>query len=185
MQAVAQQGDYCELWNRSPFALQSSPAACTAGAHEGRAQCAKQAVVSPMKQGVPQASLRAQWNDHAELRGAGDRNTPRRKIPFSRAKIASLQFPRPKIHRILAETGRGGSGCEKTFGFFTATLFLSPKGGRLAAWKRFGRFCVRQAAISTGSHAALGTFWGALAKKMVDQSGAACDNRAAEPGGRL
>ncbi len=27
------------------------------GAHEGRAQCAKQAEVSPMKQGVPQASL--------------------------------------------------------------------------------------------------------------------------------
>ena len=60
-----------------------------------------------MKQGVPQASLRAQWNDHAELRGAGDRNTPRRKIPFSRAKIASLQFPRPEIRRILAETGGG------------------------------------------------------------------------------
>ena len=110
------------------------------GAHEGRAQCAKQAVVSPMKQGVPQASLRASeaakrleprghgakrspqgrntaqalaqggakvWDDHAELRGAWTRNTPRRKIPFSRAKIVSLQFPRPKIRRILAETGRG------------------------------------------------------------------------------
>ena len=68
-QALAQrgakmQGDYCELWNRSPFALQSSPAACTAGT--GRFL--------------------------------------RRKIPFSRAKIASLQFPRPKIRRILAET---------------------------------------------------------------------------------
>ena len=35
---------------------------------------------------------------------------PRRKIPFSRAKIVSLQFPRPEIHRILAETGEGGSG---------------------------------------------------------------------------
>src|SRR5699024_237584 len=53
-----------------PFAFQSSPAACTAGA--GRFL--------------------------------------RRKIPFSRAKIASLQFPRPEIRRILAETGRGGSG---------------------------------------------------------------------------
>ena len=52
---------------QSPFALQSSPAACTAGA--GRFL--------------------------------------RRKIPFSRAKIVSLQFPRPKIRRILAETGRG------------------------------------------------------------------------------
>ena len=93
-----------------------------------------------MKQGVPQASLRASeaakrleprghgakrspqgrntaqalaqggakvWDDHAELRGAWAHNTPRRKIPFSRAKIASLQFPRPKIRRILAETGRG------------------------------------------------------------------------------
>ncbi len=55
---------------QSPFALQSSPAACTAGA--GRFL--------------------------------------RRKIPFSRAKIASLQFPRPEIRRILAETGEGGSG---------------------------------------------------------------------------
>ena len=105
LQAVAQQGDYCELWNRSPLALKSSPAACTAGtgrflrrkipfskakiaslqfprpkirrilaetggAHEGRRQWRKQAVVSPMKQGVPQASLRAQWSDHAELRMA-------------------------------------------------------------------------------------------------------------------
>ena len=54
----------------SPFAVQSSPAACTAGTGQFL----------------------------------------RRKIPFSRAKIASLQFPRPKIRRILAETGRGGSG---------------------------------------------------------------------------
>ena len=77
------------------------------GAHEARALWAKQREVSPMKQGVPQASLRAQWNDHAELRGAWAHNTPRRKIPFSRAKIASLQFPRPEIRRILAETGRG------------------------------------------------------------------------------
>ena len=94
LQAVAQQGDYCELWNRSPFALQSSPAACTAGT--GRFL--------------------------------------RRKIPFFRAKIASLQFPRPKIRRILAETGRGGSGgeacspatrgCEKTFGFFHSPIVL-------------------------------------------------------------
>ena len=70
LQAVAQQGDYCELWNRSPFAFQSSPAACTAGT--GRFL--------------------------------------RRKIPFSKAKIASLQFPRPEIRRISAETGEGGSG---------------------------------------------------------------------------
>ena len=32
-------------------------ASVSAGAHEGRALCAKQAEVSPMKQGVPQASL--------------------------------------------------------------------------------------------------------------------------------
>ena len=44
------------------------------GAHGGRAQCAKQAVVSPMKQGVPQASLRAQWDDHAELRNSAKRS---------------------------------------------------------------------------------------------------------------
>ena len=64
LQAAALQGDYCELWNRSPFAFQSSPAACTAGT--GRFL--------------------------------------RRKILFSKAKIASLQFPRPEIRRILAET---------------------------------------------------------------------------------
>ena len=63
----AMRSDHAELWNRSPFAVQSSPAACTAGA--GRFL--------------------------------------RQKIPFSRAKFASLQFPRPKIRRILAETGRG------------------------------------------------------------------------------
>ena len=46
------------------------------GAHEARALCAKQRGVSPMKQGVPQASLRAQWYDHAELRnGAKRKNT--------------------------------------------------------------------------------------------------------------
>ena len=41
------------------------------GTHEARALWAKQREVSPMKQGVPQASLRAQWYDHAELRNAG------------------------------------------------------------------------------------------------------------------
>ena len=34
----------------------------------------------------------------------------RRKISFSRAKIVSLQAPRPKNLRFLAETGEGGSG---------------------------------------------------------------------------
>ena len=53
------------------------------GAHEGRRQWRKQAVVSPMKQGVPQASLRAQWNDHAELwnsaKRSARRGTPRKR----------------------------------------------------------------------------------------------------------
>ena len=35
---------------------------------------------------------------------AGTGRFLRRKISFSRAKIVSLQFPRPKIRRILAET---------------------------------------------------------------------------------
>ena len=34
----------------------------------------------------------------------------RRKISFSRAKIVSLQAPRPKNLRFLAETGEGGRG---------------------------------------------------------------------------
>ena len=37
------------------------------GAHEARALWAKQRGVSPMRQGEPQASLRAMRNDHAEL----------------------------------------------------------------------------------------------------------------------
>ena len=182
MQAVAQQGDYCELWNRSPFALQSSPAACTAGklappppgavkkllvfsqplrvltksrknealirndgvyvisgifcranacekvkarraegartrpkgvrsagtprkrsagAHGGRRQWRKQAVVSPMKQGEPQASLRAQWNDHAELRvGAKRKNAfPSRPLAANRqiCKRSGRFVGKPKV----------------------------------------------------------------------------------------
>ena len=74
-------------WRRSPEgvkgrgqreALRSPgiPGQRSAGAHGGRRQWRKQAVVSPMKQGEPQASLRAQWNDHAELRvGAKQKNT--------------------------------------------------------------------------------------------------------------
>ena len=63
-QASAQGGakmrnDHAELWNRSPFAFQSSPAACTAGAHEARALCAKQREVSPMSQGTLQAARRS------------------------------------------------------------------------------------------------------------------------------
>ena len=44
---------------QSPFALQSSPAACTAGAHEARAQWAKQREVSPMSKGTLQAARRS------------------------------------------------------------------------------------------------------------------------------
>ena len=64
----ARRNDEAELWNRGCLALSSAPAAGTAGAHEARALWAKQREVSPMKQGVPQASLRAQRDDHAELR---------------------------------------------------------------------------------------------------------------------
>ena len=53
------------------------------GAHEARALCAKQRGVSPMKQGVPQASLRAQWYDHAELR-----NGAKRKNAFPSRSLA-------------------------------------------------------------------------------------------------
>ena len=41
---------------------------------------------------------------------AGTGRFLRRKIPFSREKSVSLQAPRPKNLRFLAETGEGGSG---------------------------------------------------------------------------
>ena len=47
------------------------------GAHEGRRQWRKQAEVSPMKQGVPQASLRAsEAAKRLELRGHGAKRSP-------------------------------------------------------------------------------------------------------------
>ena len=63
-----------------------TPRKRSAGAHEGRRQWRKQAGVSPMKQGEPQASLRAQWNDHAELRvGAKRKNAfPSRPLAANR-----------------------------------------------------------------------------------------------------
>ena len=46
-------------------------------AHEARAQCAKQREVSPMKQGVPQASLRAsEAAKRLEPRGHGAKRSP-------------------------------------------------------------------------------------------------------------
>lgn len=41
---------------------------------------------------------------------AGAGGCLRRKIPFSRANILTLQFLRPEIRKISAKTGRGGSG---------------------------------------------------------------------------
>ena len=55
------------------------------GAHEGRAQCAKQAVVSPMKQGVPQASSASiggpkGWSgEHTEQSAVRSHGTPRKR----------------------------------------------------------------------------------------------------------
>ena len=64
------------------------------GAHEARALCAEQREVSPMKQGVPQASLRAQWYDHAELRNAVGASRLRGfPIPPSRLTPCHLPFP--------------------------------------------------------------------------------------------
>ena len=55
----AMRNDHAELWNRSSLALKSSPAACTAGAHEARALWAKQREVSPMSKEVLQAARRS------------------------------------------------------------------------------------------------------------------------------
>ena len=107
LQAVAWQGDYCELWAqrrtanelassggpeglewRAHEAKRSAQSKAAKrlearGAHEARALWAKQRVVSPMRQGAPQASLRAMRNDHAELwprpKGVRSAGTPRRR----------------------------------------------------------------------------------------------------------
>ena len=75
-----------------------TPRKRSAGAHGGRRQWRKQAVVSPMKQGEPQASLRAQWNDHAELRvGAKRKNAfPSRPLAVGGREAAGGARTRPK-----------------------------------------------------------------------------------------
>ena len=50
----------------------------------------------------------------------------RRKIPFSREKIVSLQAPRPKNLRFLAETGEGGRKAENPLGFQVSPLAKLP-----------------------------------------------------------
>ena len=50
----------------------------------------------------------------------------RRKISFSRAKIVSLQAPRPKNLRFLAETGEGGREAENPLGFQVSPLAKLP-----------------------------------------------------------
>ena len=68
------------FWEAAPpyeVALPKSLPLVPKGAHEGRAQCAKQAEVSPMKQGVPQASLRAsEAAKRLEPRGHGAKRSP-------------------------------------------------------------------------------------------------------------
>ena len=48
------------------------------------------------------------------------------KISFSRAKIVSLQAPRPKNLRFLAETGEGGREAENPLGFQVSPLAKLP-----------------------------------------------------------
>ena len=50
----------------------------------------------------------------------------RRKIPFSREKSVSLQAPRPKNLRFLAETGEGGRKAENPLGFQVSPLAKLP-----------------------------------------------------------
>ena len=50
----------------------------------------------------------------------------RRKISFSREKIVSLQAPRPKNLRFLAETGEGGRKAENRLGFQVSPLAKLP-----------------------------------------------------------
>ena len=127
------------------------------GAHEGRRH-----VVSPMSKGVLQAVRRSKTtiaNCGTKLFRAlivpggvygGDGAIFAEENPIFQSKIASLQFPRPEIRRILAETGRGGSGggvyspatrgCEKTKSFFTAS-FLCPCAEGHSPNEWFGQIC--------------------------------------------
>ena len=119
LQAVAWQGDYCELWAqrrtanelassggpeglewRAHEAKRSAQSKAAKrlearGAHEARALWAKQREVSPMKQGVPQASLRAQWNDHAELRGCRSSQYAAAENPIFQSKNRFLAVSAP------------------------------------------------------------------------------------------
>ena len=76
------------------------------GAHEARALCAEQREVSPMKQEVPQASLRAQWYDHAELRNA-----------VGASRLRGFPIPPSRLtpcHRSTVQHGRLASCAKRT-----------------------------------------------------------------------
>ena len=78
----------------------------TKGAHEARALCAKQREVSPMKQGVPQASSRAQWYDHAELWNA-----------VGASRLRGFPIPPSRLtpcHRSTVQHGRLASCAKRT-----------------------------------------------------------------------
>ena len=86
---------------RSPLELKSSPATC--------------AVERLLAQRASK-SLRDRQSEIKDF-GLSPGLFLRRKISFSRAKIDTLQFPRPKIRRILAETGGGSREAENPRGF--------------------------------------------------------------------
>ena len=66
---------------------------------------------SPFDRAVPGSTCcRFSIRKAVQIYNVGTGRFLRRKIPFSREKSVSLQAPRPKNLRFLAETGEGGSG---------------------------------------------------------------------------
>ena len=66
---------------------------------------------SPFDRAVPGSTCcRFSIRKAVQIYNVGTGRFLRRKISFSREKIVSLQAPRPKKLRFLAETGEGGSG---------------------------------------------------------------------------
>ena len=82
---------------------------------------------SPFDRAVPGSTCcRFSIRKAVQIYNVGTGRFLRRKIPFSREKSVSLQAPRPKNLRFLAETGEGGRKAENPLGFQVSPLAKLP-----------------------------------------------------------
>ena len=82
---------------------------------------------SPFDRAVPGSTCcRFSIRKAVQIYNVGTGRFLRRKISFSREKIVSLQAPRPKNLRFLAETGEGGRKAENPLGFQVSPLAKLP-----------------------------------------------------------